>query len=282
MAMFRHVPTQMIEALNKQNDAVATTSDIVFDNVRPATPDEIALKGKDSYCRARGISHKYYGVRPIYYNRLKLQTAFANQLIKLTFLKPFNSLYDQFDTLNQEFSSVFTKDDLEDFIPEDPQQDIGILTLKAKPDALGWAGEVQIAYELINPTIVEIPDTNLDGVMTPNERIDVSQASLLYTAYDFKVDSTWLEGLPVQALSAEDITRLRDALTAKRPDLDWAETGSAPYSLAGTELIYIGNQKDSIVNKLYKQVAIFKLGTSSTGVDGHLFLHYSKEGDENV
>lgn len=282
MALFRHVPVQMIEALNKLNDAVATPADITFIDVRPATPDEIALKGKDSYCRAKGISHKYYGVRPIYYNRIKLQSAFANQLIKLTFLKPFTSLYDQFDTLNQEFSSVFTKDDLEDFVPEDPNALIGIMKMKAKPASLGWVGEAQIAYELIDPVIVDIPDTNLDGILTPNERLDVSQASLLYTAYDFKIDKNWLEGLPVQALGTEDITRLRDALLAKRPDLDWAETGTAPYSLEGVELVYIGQQKENIVNKLYKQVAVFKLGTVSTAVAGHLFLHYSKEGDENV
>jgi len=282
MALFRHVPTQMIEDLNRLNDSVATTADVTFTDVRPATPDEIALKGKDSFCRARGISHKYYGTRPIYYNRLKLQSAFANQLIKLTFLKPFTSLYDQFDVLNQEFSSVFTKDDLEDFIPEDPNALIGVMKMTAKPESLGWIGEAQIAYELIDPIIVEIPDTNLDGIMTPNERVDVSQASLLYTAYDFKVDSTWLEGLPVQVLGADDITRLRDALLAKRPDLDWAESGAAPYSLEGVELVYIGQQKDYIINKLYKQVAVFKLGTTSTGVAGHLFLHYSKEGDENV
>lgn len=282
MALFRHVPTQMIEDLNKKNGSVATTSDIVFTHVRPTTPDEVSLKGKDTYCRAEGVSLKYYGVRAIYYNRQRLSTAFANQLVKMTLLTPFTSLYDQFDAINEEFSSVFTKDDLEDFVPEDPQAPIGILTLKAKSDCLGWQGEAQIAYELIDPEILEIPDANLDGIMTPNDRLDVAQGDLMYAAYDFRVDSTWLEGLPVQKLSAEDITRLRDALIAKRPDIDWSETGAAPYSLVDVELIYLGTQTDYIVNRLYRQVAVFKLGTASTGVAGNLYLHYSKEGDENV
>lgn len=282
MPLFRHVPTQMIEALNKLNTAVATTSDVKFTKIRPTTPDEIALKGKDTHALAEGVGHKYYGTKSIYYNRLKLQTAFANQLIKLTFLTPFTSLYSQFDVINTEFSSVFTTEDLEDFTPTDTQAPIGILTLKAKAESLGWLGEAQVAYELISPTVVDIPDTNLDGILTPNERIDVSQAGLLYTSYDFKIDTTWLEGLPVQALSPADITRLREALMAKRPDLDWAEKGAAPYSLEGTTLIYVGNEKEYIINKLYKQVAVFKLGNASTGTAGRLFLHYSKDGDENV
>ena len=282
MSLFRHVPMQLVADLNRLNDAVATVNDLVFDQVRPTTEDEKALKGRDSTARLHGQGHKYFGVTQIYYNRLKLETAFANQLIKLTFLKPFTSLYEQFEALNEEFASVFTKDDLEDFTIAPSEESFGVLTLTAKPESLGWQGSVQIAYEVIDPVQVDIPDTELDGYMTPNERIDVTQASLLYAAYDFKIDSVWLTSLQAGPLGPVDIARLRDALMAKRNDIDWAVTGAAPYSLSGASLTYRGTNPDELVNKLYKQGAVFQLGTTSTAVEGQLYLHYSLEGDDDV
>ena len=282
MSLFRHVPMQLVADLNRLNGAVATVNDLVFDQVRPTTEDEKALKGRDSTARLLGQGHKYFGVTQIYYNRLKLETAFANQLIKLTFLKPFTSLYDQFEVINEEFASVFTKDDLEDVTIEPSEEEFGVLTLTAKPQSLGWQGSVQIAYEVIDPVNVDIPDTELDGYMTPNERIDVTQASLLYAAYDFNIDRVWLESLQPGPLDATAIARLRDALLAKRNDIDWAVTGEALYSLSGVSLTYRGTNPDELVNKLYKQGAVFQLGTSSTAVEGQLYLHYSLEGDDDV
>lgn len=282
MSLFRHVPMQLVADLNRLNDAVATVNDLVFDQVRPTTEDEKALKGRDTTARLLGQGHKYFGVTQIYYNRLKLETAFANQLIKLTFLKPFTSLYDQFEVINEEFAAVFTKDDLEDVTIEPSDEDFGVLTLTAKPQSLGWQGSVQIAYEVIDPVQVDIPDTELDGYMTPNERIDVAQASLLYAAYDFNIDRVWLESLQEGPLDAVGIARLRDALLAKRNDIDWAVTGEAPYSLSDVSLVYRGTNPDELVNKLYKQGAVFQLGTSSTAVEGQLYLHYSLEGDDDV
>lgn len=282
MSLFRHVPTQLVESLNRLNDAVATNADLIFDEVRATTEVELAQKGKDTRIRVRGNSHKYYGTTEVFYNRLKLQTAFANQLVKVTFLKPFNSLHSQIQQLNEEFAATFVVEDLEDFTPEDPNATAGVLTLTAAPASMGWSGTVELAYEVIDPIIMAIPDTELDGILTPNQRVDVEQATLMYAAYDFKEEGVWLESLTTGALTAENITHLKTALETKRPDVQWAETGSDKYSLAGVELMYVGQDANNIINSLYKQVAIFKLSDSSTGVVGHLFLHYSKEGDDNA
>lgn len=278
--LFRHVPTQLVESLNQLNDAVATVADIAFDEVRDTTPTELALNSKNTRARIRGISAKYFGTSEIFYNRIRLDTAFANQLVKVTFLKPFTSLHSQLNAFNEEFSAVFTTDDLEDFVPADPLATTGTMTLTAKVASLGWKGAVEMAYEVIDPVIVAIPDTQLDGVLTPNDRIDVAQGTLLYTAYDFKVFSSWLEGLPVEALSTGDVTLMRQALMTLVPGIDWAETGPAPYSLEGISLVYVGDDPAYILNTLYKHVAVFRLGSASTAVAGLLYLHYSKEGDD--
>lgn len=282
MALFRHIPTQLIESLNRLNDGVATTADLIFDEARATTEVELAQKGKDTRARVRGNSHKYYGTIEIFYNRLKLQTMFANQLVKVTFLKPFNSLHSQLQQLNEEFAATFTQEDLENFTPEDPNAESGVLTLTATAGSLGYAGTVDLAYEVIDPIMTQIPDAELDGIMTPNQRLDVQQATLMYTAYDFKEEGVWLESLATGALSAEDITHLKTALEKVRPDVSWAVTGNDEFSLAGVQLMYVGQDAENIINSLYKQVAIFRLSESSTGVVGHLFLHYSKEGDDNA
>lgn len=282
MSLFRHVPTQLIESMNRLNDAVATNADLIFDEVRATTEVELAQKGKDTRARVRGNSHKYYGTTEVFYNRLKLQTAFANQLVKVTFLKPFNSLHSQIQQLNEEFAATFVIEDLEDFTPTNPEAESGVLTLTAAAGSLGWAGSVELAYEVIDPIIMDIPDVELDGIMTPNQRVDVEQATLMYAAYDLKDEGVWFESLTPGVLSAENITHLKAALETRRENVQWAETGSDVYSLAGVELMYVGQDGNNIINSLYKQVAIFKLSDSSTGVVGHLFLHYSKEGDDNA
>lgn len=282
MSLFRHVPTQLVESINRLNDAVATVADLIFDEVRPTTEAEVAQKGKNTCMRVRGNSHKYYGTKLMYYDRLNLQTAFANQMVKVTFLKPFNSLHSQIEQLNEEFAATFTIADFEDFTPEDPNAETGVLTLTAKADSLGWQGTVSLAYEVIDPIIMAIPDTELDGILTPNQRLDVEQATLMYAAFDFKTEGVWFEGLTPGVLEAGQISHLKDALLAVRPDVQWALTGSDKYSLEGVNLKYVGQDPENIVNSLYKQVAIFQLSESSTGVVGHLFLHYSKEGDDNV
>ena len=280
MPLFRHVPTQLVEELNAKNDAVATISDVGFDQARPTTPEELATHGVNSACRMFGKGSKYYNEATIFYTRIRLDTAFANQLIKLTFNKPFNSLYSQFSVLNDEFSSVFTQEDIEDVIPTDPDATTGVITLTAKSDSLGWIGSVEMAYEVTEPELIQIPDPDLDGYMTPNERIDVAQASLLYSAYDFADVGTWLETLTQGPLAPADVVLLRDALQAKVPEISWATSGSAPFSLDGVALEYRGNNQAMFTNMLYKQAAVLTLSNVSTAVEGTLYLHYSKEGDD--
>lgn len=280
MPLFRHVATQLVENLNSLNDAVATINDVGFDQVRPTTPEELATKGTNTAARLHGKGSKYYNEATVFYNRIRLDTAFANQLIKLTFNKPFDSLYSQFAVLNDEFSSVFTTEDLEDVIPADPEASSGVITLTAKAESLGWIGSVEMAYEIIEPELMQIPDAELDGYLTPNERIDVSQASLLYAAYDFKDNATWLESLEQGPLAPADLVLLRDALAAKDPDINWVTSGTAPYSLQGAVLEYRGTNQAMFINTLYKQAVVITLSEVSTAVEGTLYLHYSKEGDE--
>ena len=280
MSLFRHVATQLVENLNSLNDAVATINDVGFDQVRPTTAEEVATSGKNTAARLYGKSSKYYNEATVFYNRIRLDTAFANQLIKLTFNKPFTSLYSQFSVLNDEFSAVFTEEDIEDVVPEDPDATSGVITLTAKSGSLGWLGSVDMVYEIIEPELLNIPDTELDGYLTPNERIDVSQASLLYAAYDFKDNSTWLESLAQGPLAPADLALLRDALAAKDPDINWVTAGVAPYSLQGATLEYRGTNQAMFINTLYKQAVVITLSDISTAVEGTLYLHYSKEGDD--
>lgn len=284
MALFRPLEQQWISELNAKNDAVMSLGDIQFGPGMPTTPEELASKGKDSKCLMTGINSMYYGSTYLYYNRLNLATAFANQLIKLKFYPPVDTFYHQLENFNDYFASIFTQDDLEDVVL-DPVATEGLITITAKSTSRGWQGSVTMAYEVLEPEKVLIPDVNLDGVMTPNDSTLLEQAALRYSAYDFINDADTLLGFPLGVLSAANITTLK-AILAKYDNAPWMETGIAPYSLEGAEVIFTGQRPEAaewIINynlageTSTHGVCVINLSDKSTTAVGTLYLHFHKD-----
>lgn len=274
MPLFVSGEIQHLRELNSLNDAIATASDISFGVREEPTAEEIAAHNKESKRKLSGVSANYHGETYIYYDRLDLESAFANQLISVEFVAPMTTLYDQLATLNEKLSTIFTTADIEDFT-FDPGLTEGILSLNAKPNHPFWKGGVLIAYSVTTVAPIAIPDVYLDGVMTPNASIAEEQAALRYAAYNFMDHATWFEALPLDVLDATAKDYLRDALTAMDSSA-WVSTGVAPYSLQGVKLLYTGDDVAWIVNRQYPYVAVFELTDSSTVSKGRLYLHYTK------
>lgn len=276
MPLFVPGHVQHLKELNDKNRALATPSDIEFGDREDTTAEEKEkYKNKESKRLVRGVSAKYHGEVPIYYDRLNLETCFANQLVKVTFYTPISTLYDQLDVINEQFSTIFTEDDLEDVVL-DPGLDEGIITLKVKgANHPYWRGQVLVAYEVLDPVKVMIPDVLLDGVMTPNDSTQIEQTPLRYSPLDFKEHRDWFKACPVGPLDLAHREYLRDILTAA-DGTAWVAEGPGDYSLAGVELTYVGNDINQLMNRQYPNVAIFTISANQSALTaGNLYLHYS-------
>ncbi len=286
MALFRPLEQQWIDELNVLNDAVMKISDVEFGPGEATTEEEASTKGKKSKCLLTGINSLYYGSLYVYYDRINLATAFANQMIKVKLYPPIDTFYGQLENFNSYFSSIFTQNDLEDFVLDAGVTE-GFITITAKPTARGWYGSVQIAYEILEPEKILVPDVNLDGVMTPNDSTLLEQASLRYSAKDFIDDAATLQAFPLGPMVSADITTLKTVL-AKYDNAAWVETGVAPYSLEGAEVLYSGMGDEAraggwminwnmVGDPALQGVVVIKLSASSTTSVGSLYLHFHKE-----
>ncbi len=274
MALFVQTPEQLLKELNQLNDAVATLADIQFGVPEPTTPEEKAqFQNKDTKCVITGVGAKYHGSQTIYYNRLDLSTPFANQLMLLTFVQPASTLYAARDQLNEQLSTTFLEADIEDFVFQ-PDQTEGVLELVAKSGSIGWQGRVSIAYVLEAPAIIEIPDVNLDGVMTPNDSTLLEQAALRYAFWDFHLNRAFIDTVVVGDLPTEQATALID-IFKEIDQTPWVATGTSEYSLEGAKVLYNGPSADWAICRQYKNVLVIELSAKSTLLTGELYLHYN-------
>lgn len=273
MALFVQTPVQFVKELNKLNDAVATLGDLSFGVPEPTTEQEKTDTKKNTKCIITGVGAKYHGTHPIFYDRLDLSTPFANQMMLLSFVQPVTTLYAAREELNEQLSTTFLEADIEDFIFQ-PNQAEGILELKAKSGSLGWRGSVSIAYVLETPTIIEIPDVELDGVMTPNDSTLLEQAALRYAYWDFHLNRAFIDTVVVGDLPANQATALLDIFK----DIDktpWVATGTSEYSLDGAKVLYNGPSTDWAICRQFKNVLVIELSAKSTLMTGRLYLHYN-------
>ena len=273
MALFVPAAKQMVAELNSKNDAVATLADLLFGTPEATTAEEQTTTGKETKVKITGQGSKYYGETYVYYNRLDLSTPFANQLLRLDFHNPITTLYDQLYLVNEQLSTVFTEQDLEDHV-FDPLATEGVLTLTAKPGSLGWKNSTSIAYSVINPTLVEIPDIKLDGVMTPNNTTDLEQAALRYSWWDFKDNRDWFQSLAVGDLSVADQATMAAILTSV-DNTQWTTAGAAEYSLTGAKVIYVGNDTSWAISNLFPNVLVIELSSDCLLMTGRMYLHFS-------
>lgn len=273
MSLFITGEMQHIAEMNALNRAYITASDVTFGPREEPTAEELKEKKKESKRLVTGNSSKYYGQAYIFYDRLSLETAFANQLVMLKFTKPVTTLYASLNELNAQLSTVFTQADIEDFtFPVD--EETGIMTLTAKVDNPFWRDYVTIAYKISDDDVIEIPDVELDGVMTPNSSIEGEQASMRYSALDFKDSANFFLSLPMGELDEAARTTLASALTAM-DGCPWNVNNASDYSLAGVKLVYIGEEPEWVINRQFRYVAVFELSASSTVSRGTLYLHYT-------
>lgn len=274
MPLFVHARQQHLAELNKLNDAVATMADIEFGVPEDTTAEEKAAKSnKDTKVLLKGVGAKYHGQKTVYYNRLHLSTPFANQAILLELIAPVTSLYQQLEEINSQLSTTFAEEDLVD-VDLSQAETTGILKLEAKPGSYGWKGDVSLAYEIVDPYLIEIPDVNLDGVMTPNDSTLLEQAALRYSYWDFHLNRAFIDTLVAGPLSTADAT----ALIAIFNDIDttaWVATGEGNYSLDGAEILYNGTAGEWATSRLFKNVLVIQLSAKSTLLTGNLYLHYN-------
>lgn len=274
MALFVQPKVQWVKELNALNDAVATLADLSFGVPEPTTDQEkIDFSNKDTKCLITGVGGKYYGSTHIYYNRIDLSTPFANQLVLLKFVAPVTTLYDKRLELNRQLASTFEEADLEDFLFTAGAAE-GVLTLTAKPGSYGWKGSVQLAYVVEEPTVLEIPDVHLDGIMTPNDSTLLEQAALRYAFWDFKLNRAFIDTLAVGGLTTEQAEGLV-AIFAEIDSTPWTTATASEYSLAGAQILYNGPASDWAISRQFKNVVVIELSNQSTLMTGRLYLHYN-------
>lgn len=274
MSLFVPARRQMLDELNTINDGVATLSDIVFGTPEATTTEEKAAHGdRDSKVVITGVGAKYHGSTTVFYNRINLATPFANQMLLLEFHEPLSNLYAQLPLLNEQLASVFTEQDLEDFLFPAGQTE-GLLPLTAKSGSLDWKGSATIGYRVAAPTALEIPDIHLDGVITPNDTTALEQAALRYSYWDFQLSFDVVGTLQPGPLSTQQITDLI-AVFAEIDSTPWTATGPNEYCLEDATVEFNGSAAERGTSALFKNVVVIKLSNKSTLLTGELFLHYN-------
>lgn len=274
MPLFVSAQLQHVAELNKLNDAIATVADLQFGVPEDTTAEEKAAKSnKDTKVELTGVGAKYHGKKTVYYNRQHLSTPFANQSILLELIAPVTSLYQQLDDINSQLATTFSQDDLED-VDLTNAETTGVLKLTAKAGSYGWKGDVSLGYAITDPYLIQIPDVNLDGVMTPNDSTLLEQAALRYSYWDFHLNRAFIDTLVAGPLKPADVT----ALIAIFNDIDttaWVATGEANYSLDGAQILYNGTAGEWATSRLFKNVLVIQLSAKSTLLTGNLYLHYN-------
>jgi len=156
----------------------------------------------------------------------------------------------------------------------------GTVTLVAKPNSLGWIGQVDVALTLGNFDLANyVTVTNLAGLPYPEDDLTKPFA----WGYSYWRDCSSIYQTLQAAFTGDTNpqTDLAAALSLLTSD-PWSATVAQRYSLLGATVVYAGlTAGRTDVNTGYTHVVIVQLASAnSLGLNGKLTLHYHLPEDE--
>ena len=260
-AIFKAAETQNKITLNRNQ---YTLSDPVL-YVDPAgkTNTEIVMT-------ANNPASPYEGSAPLHYTRLDL-ASLATYLPSPILGHSLATITDVLNLLNKNYGLNFVVADLE---PGDVSltNDVGVVTLTAKPKSLGWFGTVDLLFSRGNIDInTAITVKSIPGMIYPN-RDESKPFGEMETYWRDFTDYTAV--LDAQSPEVFDLAAIRDVLTAVTGKT-WVSDATGRYTLWQAIVTYRGLTSGyPKSNQERGYVCVIKLGPPSLGLSGDLILHY--------
>lgn len=154
MTLHRDVKINLVEGINQEAQVPLDVNGLIFSRFQLVDEEDherlrIRITGKDDY--------RYRGTEVITFRRLNLGDL-NNLLLQPPRMYPENTLYDMLDQFKTVLGISLTVDDIEDS-PVIEQQGSFYVTLKAKPESLGWYGEGVLEFLDLPPITIPINET---------------------------------------------------------------------------------------------------------------------------
>lgn len=220
----------------------------------------------------------YEGSVPVQFKRLDL--AELNVLIPVPIAGVnFVTTMDVALKMNQQFGLNFTANDIET-TPLELVNGAGTALLKAKPESLGWIGEVTInVIKGDYPINTYVTVKTLPGLDYPHHSADESKPYAEMYSYwrDFSPVKDQLATIETGITGLETLAAALKVVTGDT----WVTTGTSRFSLAGASVSYNGPvATETDFNTDYLRGMRVTLSGNNLGYSGQLMLHYRLVAEE--
>lgn len=262
----------LLDLINVNND-YPELDDIRIEEVEFSAPEVVSVVGEDGKTRTTKVvvSSRIPGDDsspiPVYYWRRSL----PDYLPSDTTLEEdgVTSSHDVLWQLADNLNIVIPPQDLESTLPIGNQ-----LTLRVKPTALEWLGEVTVTLVPSVSLIDVITKTELTGFSYPDHNDPaIGQAQ----TYSYDLDCTYFSYF-LEVLvpgTAFDDTSLAAMLNTVGNDTWVASDEACPFNLRGSSVTFEGSPKGLLWgNENYQKVVVVRLGPLCSNLQGQLNLHY--------
>ena len=263
----------LLDLINENND-YPELDDIRIEEVEFSAPEVVSVVGTDGKTRTTKVvvSSRIPGDDskpiPVYYWRRPL----PDYLPSDTVLEKdgVTSAQDVLWQLADNYNIVIPPEDLESTVPNGD-----LLTLRIKPTALEWLGEVTVGLADSISLADVITVTELTGLRYPDhDDPAIGQAQTYSYDLDCTFFSYFLEVLAPG--SAFDDTSLAASLNTVGNDIWVASDEACPFNLRGSTVTFEGSPKGLLWgNENYQNVVVVRLGPLCTNLQGQLNLHYN-------
>lgn len=283
MSIFRNSKQSLLDYINATNSSPLVLSDVTF-----GTPAPIAgtwregLVDRNTVIRIKATEASIYkDSQVLCYDRLDLASLAKLTTFRIKCYQP-QSTYDLIKPIFLRFGIVIDKADIyDDPINQIEGQD-NHFTIRAKPEALGWYGSVDVisthgAAILGDHLTVQA----LPGVNYPVAGDGANGSALTYFyGYDCTAYKTVLQALHdgdmITAASVDFLNAVKSFDTGSGKALWTADGSKVTYDFGGAQVVYTGlNDAALPTNPSYKYVVGIQMRAALTTPPGVFYLHFN-------
>lgn len=290
MSIYRNSKQSLIDYINATNSSPLTVNDITFGVPAPiAGTWREGLVDRNSVIRIKATDASIYkDSQVLCYDRLDLASLAKLFDFRIKSYQP-DSIHDLIKPIFLKFGIVIDKDDVyDDAINQIEGQD-NHFTIRAKPGALGWVGQVDVVSTHGSAVLGDhLTTTSLPGVNYPVSGDGTVGSALMYFyGYDFTAQKDLLQSLTDGMVFDATHTVFRDMIktidTGSGKALWTIDSSKVTYDLGGAQVVYTGlNDAALPTNPSYKYVVGIQMRATMTTPPGVFYLHFNDPVDPDA
>lgn len=283
MSIYRNSKQSLIDYINATNSSPLTLADLTFGLPAPiAGTWREGLVPRNTVIRIKATEASIYkDSQVLCYDRLDLASLAKLFTFRIKSYQP-DSIHDLIKPIFLKFGIVIDKDDVyDDAINQIEGQD-NHFTIRAKPEALGWVGQVDVISTHGAAVLGDhLTTTALPGVNYPVSGDGATGSALMYFyGYDFTAYKALLQGLTDGQVFDVNNTAFLDMIkavdTGSGKALWTINSSKVTYDLGGAQVVYTGlNDAALPTNPSYKYVVGIQMRGDVTTPPGVFYLHFN-------